>query len=130
MGSIGQLHLDSSIRELRYLTSRTIFSDFLLARMITGLIKVLPFGCSSLFTGDIVSYCSKMSSSLITLSCKCIGILLVLCFLKIASGFKGKCNGELIFRHRILMLHNLLGILIIVWLICRILFVLFENVQN
>ena len=48
-------------------------------------------------TGEIISYCSKMSSSLFTLSCKCIGTLLALCFLKIASGFKGKCSGELIF---------------------------------
>ena len=71
-GSMGQLHLDSSIRKLRYLASRTIFSDSLLARMLTGLIKVLLFGCSSLFTGDIILYCSKMSSSVFTLSCKCI----------------------------------------------------------
>ena len=94
---MGQLHLDSSISELRYLASRTIFSDSPLAKMITRLIKVLLFGCSSLFTGDIISYCSKMSSSLFTLPCKCIGTLLALCFLKIASGFKGKCNGEIIF---------------------------------
>ena len=94
---MGQLHLDSSIRELRYLASRTIFSDSPLARMITGLIKMLGFGCSSLLTGDIISYCSKMSNVLFTLSCKCVGTLLALCFLKIASGFKGKCNGELIF---------------------------------
>ena len=65
--------------------------------MITGLIKVLPFGCSSLFTGDINLYCSKMSSSLFTLSCKCIGTLPARCFLKTASGFKCKCSGELIF---------------------------------
>ena len=94
---MGQLHLDSPINELRYLASRTIFSVSPLAKMITGLIKVLLFGCSSLFTGDTISYCSKMSSSLFTLSCKCIGTLLALCFLKIASGFKGKCSGELIF---------------------------------
>ena len=104
---MGQLHIDSSISELRYLASRTIFSDSLLAKMITGLIKVLPFGCSllcslfyftcSLFTGDIISYYSEMSSSLFTLSCKCIGTLLALCFLKTASGFKCKCCGELIF---------------------------------
>ena len=56
--------------ELRYLASRTDFSDCLLARMITGLIKVFPSGCSSFFTGNIVSYCSKLSSSLFTLSCK------------------------------------------------------------
>ena len=42
MGSIGQLHFDSSFSELRYLASRTIFSDSPFARMITGLIKVLP----------------------------------------------------------------------------------------
>ena len=94
---MGQLHLVSSISEMRYLASRTIFSDFPLAKMITGLIKVLPFSCSSLFTDDIISYCSKISSSLFTLSCKCFGTLLALCFLKTASGFKGKCSGELIF---------------------------------
>ena len=58
---MGQLHFDSSMSELRYLASRTIFNDSPLARMITGLINVLPFGCSSLFTGDIMLYCSKMS---------------------------------------------------------------------
>ena len=58
MGSIGQLHWDSSISELRYLASRTIFSDSPLARMITGLTNVLPFCCSFFFTGDIISYCS------------------------------------------------------------------------
>ena len=70
MGSIGQFHFESSISELRYLASKTFFSDSPLARMITGLIKVFPFGCSSLFTGEITSYCSKMSSNLFTLSCK------------------------------------------------------------
>ena len=98
--------------------------------MITELIEVLPFGCSSLFTGDIISYSSKMSSSLFTLSCKCIGTLLALCFLKIASGFKGKCIGELIFPTQILMLHKLFEILIKIRLIYRILFVLFGNVEN
>ena len=56
--------------ELRCLASRTFFSDSPLARIITGLIKVFPFGCSSLFTGDMISYCSRMSSYLLTLSCK------------------------------------------------------------
>ena len=51
IGSVGQLHFDSSFSELRYLASKTIFSDSPFDRMITGLIKVLPFGCSSLFTG-------------------------------------------------------------------------------
>ena len=94
---MGQLHFFSSISELRYLASRTIFSDSPLAKMVTGLIMALPFGCSSLFTGDIISYCSKMSSSLFTLSCKYIGTLFARCFLKTASGFKGKYSGELIF---------------------------------
>ena len=67
---MGQLHFDSSMSELRYLASRTIFNDSPLARMITGFINVLPFGCSSLFTGDIMLYCSKISSNLFTLSCK------------------------------------------------------------
>ena len=52
IGSIGHLHLVSSMSELRYLASRAIFSDSPLARIKTGLIKVFPFGCSSLFTGD------------------------------------------------------------------------------
>ena len=58
-------------------------SDSFLARMITGLIKVLPFGCSSLFTSDIISYCSKMANNLFTLSCMCIVTLLALCFFEI-----------------------------------------------
>ena len=67
---MGQLHFDSSISELRYLASKTIFSDSPFARMITGLIKVIPFGWSSLLTGDIILYCSNISSNLFTLSCK------------------------------------------------------------
>ena len=126
---MGQLHLDSSINELRYLASRTIFSDSPSAKMITGLIKVLPFGFSSLFTGDIISFCYIMSSSLFTLSCKCIGTLRALCFLKTASGFKGECSVKPILPTSYLMLHKLLDILIIVRLICRILFVLFESVE-
>ena len=70
IGSIGQLHLDSSISELRYLASRTIFSDSPFARTITGSINVLPFGFSSLLAGDIISYYSKIFSNLLTLSCK------------------------------------------------------------
>ena len=89
--------MDSSISELRYLASRTIFNDSPLARIITGLIKVFPFSCSSCFTGDIISYFSRMSSNLLTLSCKLIGTLFALYFLKTASGFKGKCSGEFIF---------------------------------
>ena len=41
--SIGQLHLDSSMTELRNLASRTLFSDSRLAKIITGLIKGVSF---------------------------------------------------------------------------------------
>ena len=56
--------------ELRYLPSRTIFSDSPLARTVTGLLEVFHFGCSSLFIGGMSSYCSRMSSNLLTLFCK------------------------------------------------------------
>ena len=67
---MGQLYLDSSMSELRYIASRTIFSDSPLARIKTGLIKVFPFGCSSLFLGEMISHCSSISSNQLTLSCK------------------------------------------------------------
>ena len=76
IGSIGQLHFDSSISELRYLASETFFNDSPFARMI----KVLPLACSSLFTGDIFLYCSKTLSNRFTLSCKCINTLIAFCF--------------------------------------------------
>ena len=44
IGSMGQFNLDSSISELRYLASRTIFNDSPFAKMITGFMNVLPFG--------------------------------------------------------------------------------------
>ena len=119
---MGQLHIDSSIRALRYLASRTIFSDSPLASMITGLIKVLTFVCSSLFTGDMISYCSKMSTNLFTLSCKCIGTLLAFVFLKIASGYKGNCSGECCINCWIFQ--QQFGYFF------RIRFVLFENVEK
>ena len=83
--------------ELRYLAVRTILSDSPLARIITGLIKLFLFSCYSLFTGDMISYCSRMSSNLLTLSCNWIGTLLALSFLKTVSGIKGRCSGEFIF---------------------------------
>ena len=42
IGSMGQLNVDSSVREMRYLAFRTIFSDSTLARLM----KVFPIGCS------------------------------------------------------------------------------------
>ena len=53
-----------------------------------------PFGCSSLFTGEMIPCYSRMSSNQLTLSCKRIGILLAHWFLKFASGFRGNCSGE------------------------------------
>ena len=83
--------------ELRYLVSRTIFNNSPFAKMIKGFINVLPFGCTSLFTIEMSSYCSSMSSNRLTLSCKLIGTLFARCFLKTASGFKGKFCGEFTF---------------------------------
>ena len=56
--------------ELKYLAYRTNFNDSLFSKLITGFINMLPFGCSSLFTGEMISYCSSMSSNGLTLSCK------------------------------------------------------------
>ena len=67
--------LDSAMSELRYFASRTFLNNFLVAKIILGFINVLPFGCSSLYTEKMISYCSSMSSSLLTLSCKWIGTL-------------------------------------------------------
>ena len=37
---MGQLHLDSSMRALRYLASETIFNAYPLAKIITGFMNV------------------------------------------------------------------------------------------
>ena len=70
---MGQLHLDPSVGELRYLASRTIFSDSPFVRMITGSIKVLSFGFFLLVI-YLNPHFSKISNNLFTLSCNCIGI--------------------------------------------------------
>ena len=44
--------------EFKYVASRTNFYDSVFAKMMTGFMNVLPFGCSSLFTGELISYCS------------------------------------------------------------------------
>ena len=62
--SIGQLQFDASTKELRYLASRTIFSDSHLARIVLGLINVFLLGFCSLLTGEIIFYCSRMYRSL------------------------------------------------------------------
>ena len=58
------------MNEFKYIASRTIFNDSFFAMMITGFINVLTFGCSSLFTGEMVSYCTSISSNRLILSCK------------------------------------------------------------
>ena len=58
------------MRELRSLASRIIFNDLPFARIVTGLMNVLSFDCCSSFTGDIFSYSYRMSSNLLTSSCK------------------------------------------------------------
>ena len=62
-GSIGQLHLDSSIILFKYLASKTIFSDSPFHRMITGFVNVLLVDNCSLLTGDTISYHFNTSSS-------------------------------------------------------------------
>ena len=58
------------MREVRYLASKAIFNASPLAKIITELMNVTLFGCFSLFTGEMISYCSNMSSELLNLSCK------------------------------------------------------------
>ena len=60
--------------------------------------KVVLLGRSSLITAEKISYCSKISSSLLILSCNWMGTLLAHFCLKTASGFSGKCNDEFTFQ--------------------------------
>ena len=57
MGSMGQLHFDSSSREFYHCASETTFSDYSpLARIITGFMnKCFSVGFLFFFTGDIIS---------------------------------------------------------------------------
>ena len=49
MGSMGQMHFDSSSREFYHRASETIFSDSPIARIVIGFInKFFPSGCSFL----------------------------------------------------------------------------------
>ena len=42
--------------EFKYLATRSIYNDSPFAKMITGCINVLPSGCSSLFTGEMILF--------------------------------------------------------------------------
>ena len=53
----------------------------------------LLFGCWSLFTGEMISCCLRISKCLFSLACNCKGTL-ARCFLKIASVLNGRCNVE------------------------------------
>ena len=56
--STGQLHLDSSVCELRSLVSRKKLYESPLARIMTGFPNVFPFGSSSFKIGEIISCCA------------------------------------------------------------------------
>ena len=77
---------------------------------------MLSLGCCSLFTVEIISYGSRISKSLFTLSCKCIGTLLARCFWKTESGLSGRCSGKCIFPTSILTWHKPWDILLIIML--------------
>ena len=96
-GSIGQLHLDSSITLFKYRASNTIFNDSPFRRIITGFVNVFPVENCSLLTGAIMSYFFNTSSNFWILSLRCIGTLLILCFLKIAPFFIGRFNFTFVF---------------------------------
>ena len=91
-GSIAQLHLDSSIMLFKYLASSTIFRDSPFRSIITGFVNVFPVDSCSLLTGAMMSYFFNISNSFCILSRRCIGTLLIRCFLKIASFFIGRFN--------------------------------------
>ena len=97
-GSIGQLHLDSSIMLFNYCASNTIFNDSPFCRIIYGFVNVFPVDNCSLLTGTIMSYFFNTSSNFWILSLRCIGTLLILCFLKIASFFIGRFNFTFVFQ--------------------------------
>ena len=102
IGSISQLHLDSSISELRYLASRTnCFNDSPFAKMITWLTNVLLFGCISAFTAKMISFCSNTSSNrLICLAIE-LGLYLLVVFRKMHQILEVNVMVNLLFQHQI-----------------------------
>ena len=93
-----QLPLDTSIRELRYFGSKTNFNDSPFARMTAGLMKVFLFGCRFLINGDMISFCSRISSNVFVYFILQIDWYpLACCFLKTALDLRGRSNGECIF---------------------------------
>ena len=56
--------------ELRCLESRTLFNGSPLARILRGLLNMFLFGCAPLLTEELMSYSSKISKNLLTLSFK------------------------------------------------------------
>ena len=58
------------MKEFSYLASRTVFNDSPFAKTIKRFMNVILFGCSSFFSGGMISYCFTISSNRLTLSCK------------------------------------------------------------
>ena len=81
---MGQLCLESSIRELKHLACSTLFRDSPLVYIIPDF-KNENFNAScSLLNVEIILYSSRKSKSLFILFCRCIGNLCAHCFLKSA----------------------------------------------
>ena len=80
--------------DFSYLASRTISNGSIFAKMIREFMNVVNLGCSSLFTGEMISFFPVRQ---VILSCKRIGILLARCFLKTASSFRGKLRCKFTF---------------------------------
>ena len=89
IGSMVQLHLVSSIIVFSCRASKTILSDSLFLRMITGLMNVFPVVRESVFTDAIMSKCVNISSKCCIFSCNWSGMRVALCFLKMALAFRG-----------------------------------------
>ena len=94
---IGQLHFDSSIMLFKYLASSTIFKDSPFRSIITGFVNVFPVDSCSLFYRCNYVIFLRTSNSFCIRSRRCIGTLLILCFLNIASFFIGKFNFTFVF---------------------------------
>ena len=91
-GSIGQLHLVSSIIEFKYLASSTILRVSPLFRIMTGLMKVLPSVRYFVLTGAIMSKYSRTCRSFSTVSFNWIGTFDARCLRNSSSSFRGRCS--------------------------------------
>ena len=102
--SMSQLHFYSSIREFKILEYNMILRDSPCAKIMTRILYVFTFGCFCLITNNIIQFYSRIFSSPLTSSCRCIGTSLELCFLELRRRCKGEC---VFFRHRFDKLRNI-----------------------